>query len=394
MECPHCGTANPDVARYCFRCGTNQSGGSGKYGRGGSYAVQSAERVTQLALVSTVMPHTNRDVADNYRWAVIVVAVAILGFTLAGLLPMAILSAAFFVPLTYLVYLYDVNVWEDAPARVVASLFLLTGVLSLLISLVFFQWVFEGQFRTLLGGSSRGGLGGVAVVPILIFAVLLPLVTEVAKNLGPIYLVTRPQFDDMIDGLTFGVASGSAYAAFETLVAFFPVVAGEVRTTDGLSSWVLIVLNLMLVKSLIYGTATGIAMAAFSGRGEGYDGFRRPYFLNFAFAVGANVLYWLGVRLLSFAPFGQALGLLWGLVILAALIIRIRVMLHAALLEAAVEDVARQHRPNAATTESGFCPECEMPLMADSLFCIVCGSSVRATSSFARRQIREAPVTR
>ena len=47
-----------------------------------------------------------------------------------------------------------------------------------------------------------------------------------------------------------------------------------------------VVVNVMVVKSLIYGTATGIAVASFSGKGEGYDGFTPAYFANFGLAVG------------------------------------------------------------------------------------------------------------
>ena len=105
---------------------------------------------------------------------------------------------------------------------------------------------------------------------------MLPIVAEVAKNLGGVLLASRPQFDDMIDGLTFGIAAGTAYAAFETIVLYSSVfTSGDFRTTDGLASWAVVVVNLMVVKSLIYGTATGIAVAAFSGKGEGYDGFTR-----------------------------------------------------------------------------------------------------------------------
>jgi hypothetical protein len=130
-------------------------------------------------------------------------------------------------------------------------------------------------------------------------------------------------------------------------------------------------------------------VAAFSGRGEGFDGFKQPYWGNLAFAVVANVAYWVGVRLLAFAPFGQALGLLWGLAVAAVLILRVRVMLHTALLEAAVEAAAVERRPTDATTDGGYCPECEFALLPDSLFCIACGSSVRATSGPARHHIRE-----
>ena len=181
---------------------------------------------------------------------------------------------------------------------------------------------------------------------LLLFAVLLPVVAEVCKNVFAVLLASRPAFDDMIDGLTFGVAAGTAYAAFETLVVYSPVFTSqEFRTDEGIASWILVVVNIMVVKSLIYGTATGIAVASFSGKGQGYDGFKPQLLRGLRPRGRRNVAYWVGVRLLAYLPFGNALGLLWGFVILARLIIKIRMMLQAALLEAAVEDAApgRQH---------------------------------------------------
>ena len=142
----------------------------------------------------------------------------------------------------------------------------------------------------------------------------------------------------------------------------------------------------MVVKSLIYGTATGIAVASFSGKGEGYDGFTPAYFANFGLAVGANVAYWLGVRLMAYLPFGNALGLIWGFAILAALVIKIRMMLQAALLEAAVEAAAKGDGSDdkRSTFVETYCPECENLLLVNASFCIVCGTSVRSSSRQAR----------
>src|SRR3982751_2010453 len=99
VACPTCSSDNPEVASFCHRCGTSLRAGDAK--RTASYAVQSAEGVTQLALISTVMPHTSRRSADNYRWAMILSGVLILGATALGLLPIAIAAAAFLVPLPY-----------------------------------------------------------------------------------------------------------------------------------------------------------------------------------------------------------------------------------------------------------------------------------------------------
>jgi hypothetical protein len=389
VPCPTCQSANPEVAAFCHKCGASlRSGSSGVR----TYAVQSSEGVNQFALISTIMPHTSRQTADNYRWAMIISSVLIIGATALGLLPIAIAAAAFLIPLAYLVYIYDVNLWEDAPAKVVLGLFFVTGALAVLVSLFFFVWVFDNEFQSFVsGGRARGGIDALSIPALLIFAVLLPVVAEVVKNLPGVLLARLPQFDDMIDGLTFGVAAGTAYAAFETLVLYRGVFTSDTfRTESGIATWIVIVVNLMVVKSLIYGTATGIAVAAFSGKGEGYDGFTGYYLKNFLFAAGVNVAYWLGVRLLAYLPFGQALGLLWGFVILAVLVIRIRVMMQAALLEAAVEDAAKAGVSSRDAFAEKFCPECENMLLTGSQFCIVCGTSVRSSSRLARRELHTA----
>ena len=386
MACPTCSSDNPEVASFCRRCGTSLRTGDAK--RNTAYAVQSAEGVTQFALISTVMPHTSRRSADNYRWAMLISGTLILAATALGLLPIAIAAAAFLVPLAYLVYIDDVNLWEEAPTAVVVGLFVATGALAVLVSLVFFEWVFDAQWASFASGTrGRGGIGTMSLSALLIFSVLLPLVAEIAKNLFAVLLAARPQFDDMIDGLTFGVAAGTAYAAFETVVVYSPVfTAQEFRTDSGISSWMLVVLNVMVVKSLIYGTATGIAVASFSGKGEGYDGFTPAYFANFGLAVGANIVYWLGVRLMAYLPFGNALGLVWGFLVLAALVIKIRMMLQVALLEAAVEAAAKGDGADdkRSTFVETFCPECENVLLTNASFCIVCGTSVRSSSRQAR----------
>jgi hypothetical protein len=390
VNCPTCTTDNPDVAFFCHKCGTSLKGSASS--RASSYAVQSSEGVNQFALISTIMPATNRETADNYRWAMIVSAVLIIGATALGLLPIAVAAAAFLIPVSYLVYIYDVNLWEDAPAPVVVGLFLVTGGLAVLVSLFFYRWVFETQFMEVVGGSARGGTDSLSIPGLLIFAVLLPLVAEVVKNLPGAVLARMPQFDDMIDGLTFGVAAGTAYAAFETIVVFSSVfTSGDFRTETGLSTWIVVIVNLMVVKSLIYGTATGIAVAAFSGKGEGYDGFTPYYVKNFAFAAGVNVLYWLGVRLAAYLPFGQTLGLIWGFIILGVLVIRIRVMMQAALLEAAIEDAAKAGTSKRDSFVETFCPECENMLLVGAQFCIACGTSVRSTSHQARKHMSSSP---
>ena len=79
------------------------------------------------------------------------------------------------------------------------------------------------------------------------------------------------------------------------------------------------------VKPLIIGTASGIAVAEFSGLGRGYDGFTPRYFRGVGEAILANAAYQAGTYLFSFvgdATLGVILSILWGLIILAILILR------------------------------------------------------------------------
>ena len=48
-----------------------------------------------------------------------------------GAMPIAVLVAAFAIPIVYIVYIYDVNLWEDEPIPVTGLAFALTGVLAI-----------------------------------------------------------------------------------------------------------------------------------------------------------------------------------------------------------------------------------------------------------------------
>lgn len=66
-----------------------------------------------------------------------------------------------------------------------------------------------------LAGAGRavrrvGTLPAPTLTGFLIVAVLAPVVGEAIRQLGPVVLASRREFDDLMDGLTFGVISGVA----------------------------------------------------------------------------------------------------------------------------------------------------------------------------------------
>jgi hypothetical protein len=389
VKCPDCEAQNLDLARFCLRCGAALRIVDPRERRG-SYVIHPSESVAQLALISTLLPHSNRRAANDYRWALFVSAGAILVLTLVGVAAPAVAAASFLIPVIYLVYLHDSGLWQDRSASVVTVLYGLVGLGAVLVSVIFFHGLDALFFSLLSATSGRGGIRALPLLPLLVFGVGLPVVSEIVKQVGPILLARRPAFDDMLDGFTFGVAAGATYAGFESVVAFASLFSAErIASPEGLGAWLVVIVNLMIIKPVIYGCATGVAVAAFSGRGEGYDGFTPRYLASLLLAVGVNVAYWLGTRLFAAAPFGTALGLMWGVVVASMVLVIARATLQTALVEAALEAAATDRRSKGATIDGGFCPECESPLLADAMFCVICGSSVRATSHAGRRHVAE-----
>jgi hypothetical protein len=344
-----------------------------------SFAAKPDEPVASFALISSIMPRGAGQRPQTYRIALTIALVVALIAAIFGAMPIAVLVAAFAVPIVYIVYIYDVNLWEDEPLAVTGLAFALTGVLALVFTIIWTYLRGPTPFGT---ATFEAGLSAApSVGPFLLAALVVPIVGEAIRQIGPVLLASRPQFDDLMDGLTFGVISGVAYATFDTLVRHWDLLTGGLQDQDpGL--WVSLIFLEGFVKPLIMGTATGIACAEFSGLGRGYDGFTPRYFRGLGEAILANIAYQAGTYLFSFvgdATLGVILSIVWGLIILGVLILRIRNVLHVGLMEAALERHARE----VGVGEDGeleFCGQCELPLGPHAAFCNACGTAVRVQS--------------
>lgn len=388
MECPRCGAHLPEVAHFCHSCGHDLR--APDVARRKSFAVKPDEPVASFALVSTIMPRGAGERPQTYRLALTIALTAALIAAIFGALPIAVLIAAFAVPIVYIVYLYDVNLWEDQPIPVTALAFVLTGALAaaFLLILKYFGLLAPPMPAIQLpGGVSVGGptLGG-----FLVAALLVPIVGEIIRQIGPVMLASRPQFDDLMDGLTFGIISGVAYSTADTLVRHWSSLTGGFVGANDPGAWASLIFLEGFVKPLVIGTATGIACAEFSGLGSGYDGFTGRYVRGLLEAIVANVAYSGGIYLLGHLnnpTLRVMLQLAWALLILAVLIIRVRNVLHHGLMEAALEASARQGvgaQTGVGADELEFCPSCEMPLIAGSAFCTACGTAVRTRTKAHR----------
>lgn len=381
MECPRCSSDVPEVSHFCHHCGNDLQSTDDQ--RKKAYAVRPDEPVASFKLVSTIMPQGAGRQPYTYKVALGVALLATVVTAALGALPVAIMVAAFAIPIVYILYLYDVNLWEDEPIPVVAAAFVLTGGLAWL-----FTWLWSdriGLSTDLVGATSAGPSGR----DLLILMLLVPVVSELIRQIGPIYLASRPRYDDLMDGFTFGVVAGVGFACFETLVLHWGWISGGFAGPgSSTGTWISVVLLQGFVKPLIYGSATGLAVAEFSGLGEKYDGFTPRWVFGLLQAMAVNAVFQGGVYLLGFvggrgSTIGAVLGVVWGLLLLGALIILVRTVLHKGLLEAALESAARGGS-NHASGELAFCSRCEMPLLPHSDFCSACGNSVRSVPKSER----------
>jgi hypothetical protein len=331
------------------------------------------------------MPRGAGQRPQTYRIALTVALVVALIAAIFGAMPIAVLVAAFAVPVVYIVYIYDVNLWEDEPVLVTGLAFLLTGALTIGFTVL---WTYLRGPVPYGTTTYEGSLSAAPTVgTFLLVAVVVPIVGEAIRQIGPVVLAMRPEFDDLMDGLTFGVISGVSYACFDTLTRHWDLLTGGLQAQDpGL--WVSLIFLEGFVKPLIIGTASGIAVAEFSGLGRGYDGFTLRYFRGVGEAILANAAYQAGTYLFSFvgdATLGVILSILWGLIILAILILRVRNVLHTGLMEAALERSARGGI--GATGDLQFCSQCEMPLLEHAAFCNACGTAVRVQPKAAKPKV-------
>jgi RsiW-degrading membrane proteinase PrsW (M82 family) len=358
--------------------------GAGGSERRESFALQPGEPVASFNLVTSLMPLASGSAPQTYRWALgLGLLIPVIAGAL-GYLAFAFVAAAIVVPAIYIVYMYDVNEWEDQPLPVVLGTVVTAAALGVGFT---FLW-HKGLLGDEIGPVDFGeGAGGVQWTSLLVLVLLVPVVSEVLKQLGPIVLASRPQFDDMIDGLTFGVAAGASFAAAETIVVNRSLFSsfGSIDSPNS-GFWVSLILSAAIVKPIVYGAATGIAVAAYSGLGEKYDGFKPAYLRGLGEALLANVLFQAGLFMASRVEgtAGAVIGLVWGALIAGVLVVRLRYLLHFAVLEAALEGASSGRTLKDAAKGTAFCPSCEMPLLEGANFCVVCGTATRAGNKATR----------
>ena len=364
MRCDHCANDVPDGV-FCTRCGAHQ-GTTGEVKnaktRPHRYAAHPSEHVVQPSVFTTLFPHLGHQKIHEFRWAFAVGIGGILVLYIAGLITAAILVATFLVPVLYLIYLYEAQVYRDEPALVLGFTIGGGAVLGLVLTLI--ERALFNPYAN-IGNPLRNA--GLSIGALLFVGLLVPVVQEALKPLPALFLPNRVDFPETVDGLVFGIAAGLGFSVAESLVAFSSALANlPVHLAPG--NWIFDLTTLAVFQPLLQGSATGIIVAAVWRYRRGRLGQRE--LAGVAVAIGAHVAFALGTQVLKDALVAQLFILAWQALLVGALLIYVRYLLHHALLEEAAHmGYAETVCPNCHMhiVASGFCPNCGMALTAAPL---------------------------
>jgi hypothetical protein len=325
-----------------------------------------SEPVVHLSIITTLFPHLPHRQGGAFRWALIAGVGLVVVTAALRLFAPATAAAAILLPALYLLYLYEVEVYEDEPWLVVGATMVAGAVLGYLFS----AWTGGAVSRLNITGDRNGGF--------LLAGVVIPIVAQALMLAGPMFLfLFRSRFREPLDGLTFGAASALGFTFASTLVQFWPLITGPLVGSDRPLDWALPLLRASILSPLVNASTTAVVTASIwlfrydrnLARGS-WQSSRRS---TLAVAFGSQIL--LGV--LSFVvPEGLTEVAVWALASISLLLF-MRLVIHQALMaEGAVHEIG----PDAT------CPECHR-VVPTMLFCPSCGVARTAATKSSRTRV-------
>ena len=270
IRCEQCGQEVPALST-CVRCG-DPLGAELRKGRSGrlrdGFAAAPEEKARAVRLVSTLYPALPREEIRTFQTALVAGIALIVLLGALGFFPVAIVAAAVLVPLITVIYLYDVDTYEDEPVRVVALTFL-WGALAGGVFAFLLDQLLPAQAITGIGGSAVGDGGGASFD--WVRGAVAPLVAGVLMALGPLALLTQKRFNDVLDGATFGVASAVAFVGAQTIVTAISLFKSGLQPGGDILPWIVRLIGLGVATPVIAAGAIGGFMGVVWLRYRGPD---------------------------------------------------------------------------------------------------------------------------
>lgn len=349
VMCPHCGSMVP-AGEFCGHCGAHLTRSDAT--RRHAFAAVPSEPVVHLSIVSTLFPHLPHRRGGAFRWALLAAAVAVSLLAALHLFAPATIAAVFALPVLYLLYLYEVEVYDSEPWLLIASTMVVGAILGY-------------AFTAFTGGAVEGlDISGDKGTHLWFAGVVIPIVAQALMLVGPFFLFFyRRGLREPLDGMTFGAASALGFTLAMMLTALWPLLDGPLVGSGSPLDWALRLLNAGVLIMLVNASTTSLVTASVWLRR--YDlrragrGWETGVPATALVAVGAQVI--LGI--LSVVISELVLQVAIRALVAAALLMYLRLVIHKSLL---AEGAAHEIGPDAA------CPECHR-IVPTMLFCPACG---------------------
>jgi RNA polymerase subunit RPABC4/transcription elongation factor Spt4/RsiW-degrading membrane proteinase PrsW (M82 family) len=357
--CPHCGSMVP-AGEFCGHCGAHLTRADAR--RRHAFAAVPSEPVVHLSIVSTLFPHLPHRRGSAFRWALLAGGVTVNLLAALHLFAPATIAAVLVLPVLYLLYVYEVEVYDSEPWLLIAATMVTGAVLGY-------------AFTSVTGAMVSGFvISGDNESSFLFAGVVIPIVAQALMLAGPFFLfLFRARLREPLDGLTFGAASALGFTFATTLTATWPLITGPLIGSGSPIDWALRLLNAGILVMLINASTTSLVTAAmwlhrYDLRRAG-SGWQASMLTTLVVAIGSQVI--LGIVSVAVPDLLLQVGIRF--VAIVALLMYLRLVIHSALL---AEGAAHEIGPDEA------CPECHR-IVPTMLFCPACGVA-RAAAKHTR----------
>jgi hypothetical protein len=379
VECRVCKVPVPE-GEYCGLCGLPLKDHGKANGpdwlRVKAYSASPGENLLKPNIVSTLFPHLSPSSRMPFLLGLGVLLAALIAATLFRLPAGIITVAALGLPLLFLIYLQESDVYDDVPTGTLvatAGLGIGLGVGWVLLTGAMIAQEYDVGLGVGIAGSRvlRDGLG----IPI----------GGLVLMLAPALLVrlVRPGQRESLDGFAIGALGALMFTAAAQMTRLAPQFSGGMiargRPMSGL-----------IVEAGIRGVAVPLTAAAVGGligtalwfvqpesKKHQHRSYVRVALTGFALIV--MTMYGL-LGLVDVARMPQILQLALHLAVSAAALLALRVGLHLALLH--------ENHDEILSDQPLLCTYCGH-VVPDMAFCVACGAATRASSRSSRQSRRD-----
>lgn len=378
--CPACGAAVP-TGTFCGCCGAELAEPPSYWRtvlRPRVYAAAPQEKLALPMVTSSLFPHLERPSRSPFQAGLVVLVLALIGCTWLRLIGPLISVAGLGVPLLFVLYLWQTDVYRDMPRH------------GLLVSAILGTALGVG-WTLFTGGVVARAYGipiaaGFALEQVLSVGLAISLVGAFLMIVPAIVVrMLRPPRRESLDGFVIGAMGALAFTAASTITNFAPqFVSGLINDVPTFR---------LAVHAALYGLVAPLTAGASGGligialwfrpgaRSRARRWRMRAALLFFTLLVaGLYSCIWI----MEATRMPQSVQLLLHIVLAMVALIALRAAIQMALLREA------QDPP---TGQPILCVHCDR-VVPDMPFCPSCGAAARASSRFSRQLRRQSPPVR